>query len=121
MVDLQIIELKNNLLVDYTYCDTKKKIVDRLVELKLNDIKYKNDNEFLNLVCNLIEHLIKKKDKISKKDLVLIIFQEMFNINEEEKVIISNNIEYLFNNKNIKKVSFYKLFKTSLNEWFRKK
>ena len=120
-MSLEIVELKNNILVDVKYNEVKKKVIDRIIDLGLNNIKYKLDNELLNLVCNIIEHLVKKKDKISKKDLVMLIYQEIFSISTEEQLIIFNNIEYLFNNGNIKKVSTYKLFKTCFSEWTKKK
>ena len=63
MKDLSIIPVKNNLLVDSTYNTTKQAIIDRINQLGLQDPKYKNDNEFLALVCTLIENLINKKDK----------------------------------------------------------
>ena len=53
---LEIVSLKNNILNDVRKFEVKNKIINRLVELNLNDIKYKFDNEFLLLVCNLIEH-----------------------------------------------------------------
>ena len=120
-MSLDIVELKNNILIDVKYNEIKKKFIDRVVVLGLNNIKYKLYNELLNLVCNLIEHLIKKKDKISKKDLAMLIYQEVFNISAEEQLIIFNNIDYLFNNGNIRKVSTYKLFKTCFSEWTKKK
>ena len=121
-MDLSIIPLKNNLLVDSTYNIVKQKIIERVINLGLQDHKYKNDNEFLTLICNLIENLINKKDKISKKELAIDILTQIFHLTDEEKPLISNNIDFICNQKNlIKKVSFYKLFKTGLGEWFRKK
>jgi hypothetical protein len=58
---LEIVSLKNNILNDVKMSEIKNKIISRLVELNLNDIKYKFDNEFLLLVCNLAEHLIVKR------------------------------------------------------------
>ena len=121
-MDLSIIPLKNNLLVDSTYNSIKQKIIERIIHLGLQDHKYKSDNEFLTLICNLVENLVNKKDKISKKDLALDILTQIFNLNEDENAILSKNIDFICNQKNlIKKVSFYKLFKTGLSEWFRKK
>ena len=67
---LEIVSLKNNILNDVKKSEVKNKIINRLVELNLNDIKYKLDNEFLLLVCNLVEHLVVKADKLDKKELV---------------------------------------------------
>ena len=69
MADLQIIPLKNNLLVDWKKQDIKTKIISRVNELNISLAHYKNDNEFLVLVCNLVEYLIVKKDNINKKEM----------------------------------------------------
>ena len=42
------------------------------------------------------------------------------NLAPEEINAIENNIEFIHQNKNIKKVSFYKMFKTGLSEWFKR-
>lgn len=122
MNDLTLVPLKNNLLVDATYNKVKQLIISRINELGLQDPKYKSDNEFLTLVCSLIENLVNKKDKISKQDLAVDIFTQLFNLNDDEKVILKNNINFLCNQKTIiKKLSLYKLFKSGFKEWFFKR
>jgi hypothetical protein len=121
MSELQIIPLRNNLLVDYKYTEIKNKIISRLNELHLCDSKYKNDNQLLNLICELIEHLVMKKDKINKKELAIDIYLALFGLTDDEKKVLENNINFLWSNQMIKKVSLYKLFKTGIKEWFRKK
>ena len=121
-MSLSLVPLKNNILVDFKKNDIKSSIINRLRELNLDPNKYKLDVEYLTLVCNLIEHLVHKKDKIDKKKLVIDIFTELFgeSLTQEEINAIENNIEFIHQNKNIKKVSYYKLFKTGLSEWFKK-
>ena len=121
MSELAIIPLRNNLLVDYKYIETKNQIISRLGELHLCDAKYKNDNQLLNLVCELIEHLIVKKDKISKKELAIDIYLGIFGLTDDEKKTLENNINFLWSNSMIKRVSMYKLFRTGVKEFFRKK
>jgi len=121
MSDLQIVSLKNNLLYDVTVSQIKNKIITRLNELHLTQPKYKTDNEFLVLVCNLIEFLVKKKDKIVKKQLCIDIFTDLFNLNDDEKVTLSNNIDFVHSNGTIKKISQWKLFRCGLYELFTKK
>ena len=121
MSELAIIPLRNNLLVDYKYIETKNQIISRLGELHLCDAKYKNDNQLLNLVCELIEHLVVKKDKISKKELAIDIYLAIFGLNDDEKKTLENNINFLWSNSMIKRVSMYKLFRTGVKEFFRKK
>lgn len=121
MTDLSIIQLRSNLLQNYKYIEIKQKIITRLSELHLNDNKFRIDSELLVLLCNLIEHLVIKKDGISKKELAVDILKTLYNLSTEEEASISNNIQFIHNNKMIKKVSFYKLFKTSIRELFWKK
>ena len=120
MTDL-IIQPKNSLLSDKRFGDIKEIILKRLQEFQNID-KYKFNNEFLSLACSLIEHLVKKDDKINKKELLLSIYDVLFpNISLEDKQQISSNVEFLLDNKQIKKVSNYKLFKSSINEWITRK
>jgi hypothetical protein len=124
MSNLEIVGLKNNIKYDFTVNDIKNKIVNRINELGLNNIKYKHDNEFLVLICNLIEFLVNKKDKITKSDLAFSIYCEIFDIDktsEDEKLMLKHNINFIYDNGSIKKISKWKLFKCGLKEIFKKK
>ena len=121
MTDLTLIPLKSNLLNNFKYIETKNTIIERIQKLYLNDLKFKGDSEMLVLVCNLIEHLISKKDNISKIDLAMDIYRTLFSVSLEEEAVIKNNINFIHSNKMIKKVSYYKLFKTGIKEYFFKK
>ena len=94
-MDLSLIPLKSNLLQDWKFLEVKAKIIERLTHLKLNDGKYKTDSEFLVLVANLIENLIFKKDKISKKELAIDIINTLFGLSSEEEQVIANNINFI--------------------------
>jgi hypothetical protein len=121
-MNLQIVPLKNNILVDFKKQDIKNKIIERINELKLNIPLYKNDNEFLTLVCNLIEYLVNsKKDNINKKEMVLMIYQELFGLTPDEQETLKNNIDIIHLQNKIKKVSMWKLFKCGFKEFFLKK
>lgn len=122
MENLKLVPLKNNLLVDSNYVKIKAKIIARLTELSLVDTKYKLCSEFLALVSNLVENLITKKHKIDKKEFVIDIIHTLFVLTDDEKIIVSHNIDFLCSQSGIiKKVSWYKLFKCGLGELFRKK
>ena len=116
-----LVPLKNGLYTDFRADHVKKTIYARLQELNMVNEKYKLDNEFLTFLANLIELLVEKKDKIDKKQLALTIFREYFGASEEEADLIGRNLEYLHNNKVIKKVSWYKMFKAGVKEYFKKK
>jgi hypothetical protein len=121
MSDLSVITIKNGLFTDFRFNEVKLAIVKRLTELNMIHLKYKLDNEFLTLLTNMVEYLVSKKDKINKKQLALEIMKDYFAATDEDCEIIGKNIEYLHNNKVIKKVSFWKLFRSGLCEWFKKK
>ena len=119
-MSLDIIPARNHLASDLKFNEAKEKILERVKEFP-NIQKYRNDIEFLLLVCNMIEHIIVKKDKIDKKELLLEVFKKLFDIDMGEVNAISKNIDFLLQNGKIKKVSFYKLFKTGVKELFFKR
>ena len=121
MADLQIIHLKNNLLLDWKKQDVKNKIITRVNELNINIAQYKTDTEFLILICNLVEYLVTKKDNINKKELVLNVFVELFGLTAEEQEVLKNNVDIVHLQNKIKKVSMWKLFKCGIFELLKKK
>ena len=121
MTDLQIVPLKNNLLVEWKKNDVKSKIISRINELNINVSQYKNDNEFLTLICNLVEYLVVKKDNIDKKEIVVLVYYDLFGLSTEEQKSLKSNIDIIHLQKKIKKVSWWKLFKCGVSEWMFKK
>lgn len=116
-----VVPVKNHLLKNLKVDEIKREIIERIQKFP-NYNAYKNDVEFLLLVCNMIEHLVFKKDKIDKKQLLTEIYKQVFNnLSVDEQKALEQNIEFLWNNKKIKKVSYYKLFKTGLIEWCKKR
>ena len=110
-----------------------KKVLDDIKE-KLKDVqdldKYKNDINFLSLVCNLIENSIsnrtvlncKKKRTVDKKESVSQIMTMLFSDDSEEyKKEIESNIEYLHHNKLIKKVSMGLVTAYYVANWVQRK
>lgn len=119
--NLNLVPVNNQLAVDVKKSEVKTLIMTRLNELNLNLPNYRGNSEFLLLILNLIEHLVVKKDKISKKELAVEIINDIFNLSQDEKNTIEANIQFLWENKNIRKVSKWKLFKCGISEWFFKK
>lgn len=119
MSGLALVSVNNDLALDVKRNEIKNKIIARINELGVTVATYRLNNEFLLLICNLVEHLVnKKKYKIDKKVLVVEILNQLFTLNAVEKVNVESNIEFLFNNKNIKKVSAFKLFCCGVKEYF---
>jgi hypothetical protein len=120
-MSLEIIPLKNNVLREVRFNEVKHVIISRLQELKLLDKRHILDAEFINYVMNVIEHLVQKKDKIDKKELIFCILRDIFCASEDELQTIEKTMEFLLSNKAVKRVSFYKIFKAGVCEWFSKR
>ena len=89
---------------------TKISKIPELQKLRLNV-------ELTLLVCNIIENSISnnsKYHKIDKKQLVVDIFSQAFNLNPAEIQLLKDQIEFLYNNGAIIKISKIKMFFTSI-------
>ena len=89
---------------------------NEIIDFILKDIQkipncqiLKNDVEVLLHICNLIENLISKnKQKIDKKQLVIDIMSQVFYLNSDvEKDAVAKQIQFLFDNKLITKVTSF--------------
>ena len=85
-----------------------KTIVDKIKLIPFYE-QLKNDIEITEHVCNLVENTIvnnKSSRPIDKKQLVIKIMVQLFNLNSDtERKIIDQQIDYLINNKMIKKIT----------------
>ena len=118
------IKFKNNL--------SKHNIVYSLIEQITEKIKLipqyekiRIEIELVKCVCNIIENYVKKnskeKNKIDKKQLVIDSLNNVFNYTEQEKSLVGSLIDFLFNNNQIKKSSFYKLSKNFILSYVKTK
>lgn len=119
MSNLELVSITPNLSNELKILQIKERIIARLTELKVIDAKFKNNQDVLLLVCNLVEHMIRDK-KINKKNVVLDIIQTLYNPTAVERTVIENNIEFLHSNKAIKRLSKFYLFCVSAYEYFFK-
>ncbi len=120
MSNLELVSITPSLALEVKTNEIKTKIIERIVELKLTDSKYKLSQDVLLLVCNLLEHLVRDK-KIKKKELAVEILNGLYVLNANEKQIVENSIEFLHSNKAIKKLSRFYLFCCGVYEIFFRK
>ena len=113
--NLDLVNITPGLATEVKIQQIREKIIARLTELKLLEQKFKNNQDVLLLVCNLVEHLVKDK-KIKKKELVLDIFTSIYN-NPNDRQLVDSNIEFLHSNKAIKKLSKFYLFCVGIYEY----
>ena len=99
----------------------EKFIYDELVKLP-NYHTYKNDIYVLLHACNLFENLItKKKQGAVKEQTIVNVFSKLFGLNSDELLLLKNNIKFLIESKQIKKLSkIYSGLKTIGNFVFKK-
>ncbi len=87
--------------------DDSNEVNHILVKLKdkINQIeKLKLDPEFILHVCNLIEN--SNVHNINKKELALKVLSQVFGFNDNDKIEISQQIDFLYNCGKIKKTTF---------------
>jgi len=118
-VNLPNVKFKNNL--------SKHNIVYSLIEQISEKIKLipqheklRTEIELVKTCCNIVENLVQRKNKkqkqpINKKQLVVDALSIVFNYSETEKELVYSLIDYLFNNDQIKRFSYYKLSKQFLS------
>ena len=111
----------------------KHNVVYSLIEQVAEKIKnipqyerLRTEIELVKTVCLIVENMISKKNKkakqpIDKKQLVVDALSAVFNHNEQEKSLIISLIDFLFNNDQIKRQSYYKLGKNLLVAWTNSK
>lgn len=117
-MSLALVAVQPNLASDIKRQEIIKQIQDRIHALNLRLSDYKNNTEFVLLVLNLVEHLVKKKHKIDKKKLAIEILSSLLNLSNPEINALDTNIEFLHSNKMIKKVSRFYAFCCGVAEYF---
>lgn len=84
------------------------------------------DLEFISLACNLCEYVVdgQKKHlkglKINKMEMLVNVFDIIYNLSEDDKAQLRQHIQYIWDNDLIKKVSTIRLLKKSLSTWISK-
>ena len=106
VINLSFVKPKNKLKSKIFKSDLCNEIVRRVLEIE-NYLSLKSDPELLKFICDLVENGVKKNDgknKVDKKELVLEIYTKVFNLNENEKKHIGDQIDFLCDNELITKV-----------------
>jgi hypothetical protein len=100
---------------------------NKLVEFIIKEVQnipeythHKNNLELIKLICNLIENKVVKKDKLDKKLIVIEGLKRVFNLVEDEIKNLDGFIEFLHQNKKIKKLSYLKKYIVPTGKFFLK-
>lgn len=115
---------KNGLARDAKINGLVAKIIQKVADVP-NHNEYKNNMELLKMVCVMVEHAVnnkKEKMKIDKKDIVFQVYTRLWNgMKPQELIDLASNIEYLWQNNQIKKKKFWSVVKHSVCDWFNRK
>jgi len=95
---------KNSLHQSVKFQEISDKVLARLKTIPEIDSQ-KHSLELVEFICNLIEALVKKKHKLNKENLLLYTLKRATDLNEDDIALIKEAIQYLHENKLIKKIS----------------
>jgi hypothetical protein len=109
-VNVDLINPKNNLLKVQKFADILALLKQKVVEYPTNHV-LKQGSEFLLFTCKIVEEVVKKSDKVNKKEFVIDLFKALFSLNDIESKAIGSSIDFLWSNGLISKI------KTSKKLW----
>jgi hypothetical protein len=103
---LKLVPLKNSLKQVSKFEEIANQIVEYIKQIP-NLVNEKNNVELINLICNCVEYLCKKKYKINKESLLVYALKKALgdDFTPEDEALVKKNIEYLHSNGLIKSVS----------------
>lgn len=93
----------------YKRMEKIKQIIDYIVrDLHKSDRISSNDIGTVQRCCELIENMVKKKDKIDKFDVAVKVLTIVCNLQAGEIPQLRNTVQFLLDSKAIKKVKLYR-------------
>ena len=125
MINLDYVKVENKLKVQQYNSELFAIIVNKIKEIEGYD-KLRFDNELLKFVCVCIENGVSEKyalnkKKTDKKKLAMDIMSAVFTMNEAEKLIVNNAIEFLCDNNMIIKYSGFKKYTSIIGSYIKSK
>jgi hypothetical protein len=107
--------LRNSLKTHYEVESLIELIVGKLKHIpKINDLR--SSLELIHLVCELIENTVQSRNSkarkpVNKEELVIRILDQLFELTDLEKRVVSRHIQYLCDAKLIKRITRWSRFK----------
>ena len=124
MINLSFVKPENKLKIQKYNSELLTLICSKVKEIE-NYSALKNDGELLKFVCNCIENGLHKnnelKVKTDKKQLCIDIFTKLFNLTENEKVLLSDSIQFIFDNDLITKFSTFNKYSIIMVNFIKSK
>lgn len=115
---------KNGLAKDAKINLLVTRIIQKVSEIP-NHQEYKGNMELLKMICIMVEHGINNKDKklkIDKKDIVFQVYSRLWNAMAPQAMKdLESNIEYLWQNGQIKRKGMWSIVSASVCDWFQRR
>jgi len=107
---LHFFPIQNSLKTHFLFFETLKKVSDKLIQVIPFIEELRGNKELTLLVSNIVEELIPPKAGVNKKKLVVCILNRIFNgsLTPDEIKNTEKDIDYNYQHKEIKRVSFFK-------------
>lgn len=115
-INLSYVKTKNTLQIAEHKTSLCSAIVAKVEEID-NHTKLKFDTELCVFICRCVENALDNK-KIDKKKLAFEVYDKLFEMSSDDRTIISNLIDFLCDNKLIKKVNTIKKWSRLTSDFF---
>lgn len=111
---------KNGLLRNQKKLKLIKELTNEIHQLE-NKMLLTKDSETLKYLCNKLENSVNRKDKLDKKEVVIEAYKEAFGEQNIDIEFLTNEIQFLCDNKKIKKLSIVKRYLYPIINFFLKR
>jgi len=116
MSSIPSLKLKNSTKQYFKKAKMKEHIINEIQQLPDFNKDLKFDNEIIEAVLQIINNKFYKKSNEEKQEYAINILKDLFHLSEDEIIIIQKIINYMYENKIIKKPSkIYKYSNAVLN------
>lgn len=122
-MSLDYLEFKHNLKELITNEDVKKLVVQKIAQIP-NYESLKLDVELTLFLCNLCENIVADRSikNFDKKTFVMSLAKELFpDLSEEDIALYEGQIQFLWNNNRIKRVSLFRIWSYYICNFFSTK
>lgn len=100
--------IKNSLKKHVLFYQSIEKLVEK-IKLEIPELEQVRLNPDLTvLLCCVVEEVIPKSSDLDKKLLVVSVLDRLFTLTDDEKTVIEGQIQHAYDEKLIKKASFWK-------------
>lgn len=108
----------------YSLVSKISELIMKIPDYGLHNIRV--ELELIRTVCNIVENSSIPKNnkdnlKVDKKKLVIDALHKVFAYSDNERNIVGNIIDFLFNNNFIKKIGYYKTVKNFAMKYIKAK